>query len=440
MHRKIRVGGTYDDQTVTEVWGGNQVLNVGWTTPEWSSAKGAVKVVFTDAFSAVKPTSLYKWFYSFQELKAIKGLENLNTVDVTNMNATFANCKSLICLDVNSFDVSKVTNTTTMFSNCSSLETIFCNYVWSNVSNHETSDGMFFGCVKLKGAVEYDGAKVDGNMATYTQGYFTKTENKVLVLSDAADNSAVISKFDGIEGVKVTLGRTLSKDDKWNTICLPFDLTIEDSPLAGADVRKLTEATFSEGTLTLNFTEGSLTKMKAGTPYIIKWGNDTETPTLTNLEFTNMTIDAEKHDVSFDFDEEETTGITFIGTYTPVAIASDGDNTKLYIGDGNTLYWPNNEMTIGSQRAYFQLKGLEASTPTQSPTIRAFVLDFGDDSNGISSLDYGQRMMDNDGWYTLDGRKIVNRTREALGSSKKSVNRKLPKGLYIHGGRKVVVH
>ena len=69
----------------------------------------------------------------------------------------------------------------------------------------------------------------------------------------------------------VTLAaRTLYKDGAWNTICLPFDVTIAGSPLAGATARPLTAASISGSTLTLTFGD-AVTTLEAGTPYIIKW-------------------------------------------------------------------------------------------------------------------------------------------------------------------------
>jgi len=38
------------------------------------------------------------------------------------------------------------------------------------------------------------------------------------------------------------------------------------------------------------------------------------------------------------------------GTYAPVSIADGGDNTKLYLGSANKLYYPNAAMTIGTHR------------------------------------------------------------------------------------------
>ena len=58
-------------------------------------------------------------------------------------------------------------------------------------------------------------------------------------------------------------GRTLYKDGKWNTLCLPFDLTLSGSVLDGGDVTaKVLDSSGtsldSEGLLTLSFTDAPL--------------------------------------------------------------------------------------------------------------------------------------------------------------------------------------
>ena len=50
--------------------------------------------------------------------------------------------------------------------------------------------------------------------------------------------------------------------------------------------------------------------------------------------------------------------MSFIGTYDHVSIANDDDYTKLFVGSGNSIYWPDKTMTINPMRAYFQLNGI----------------------------------------------------------------------------------
>ncbi|MBR5102831.1 MAG: BspA family leucine-rich repeat surface protein, partial [Muribaculaceae bacterium] len=166
----IMSDGTWDGQNITQVWYGNNVTNVGWSTPGWNSVKDNVTcVVFDESFAAVKPKSCYSWFFSFKNLATIEGLSNLNTADVNNMNSMFLSCKALTTIDVNTFDVSKVTNATAMFRQCENLTTIYCDSTW----NISTSGSMFLGDTKLVGAVAYNSNYQGGNMANPVTGYFT---------------------------------------------------------------------------------------------------------------------------------------------------------------------------------------------------------------------------------------------------------------------------
>ena len=100
-------------------------------------------------------------------------------------------------------------------------------------------------------------------------------------LADNADNGTTISTNDG-KVANVTLqGRTLYADGDWNTLCLPFDVTLSSSPLARAVARPLNEASISGTTLNLTF-GGAVTTLMAGTPYIIKWPADSFTFTATS--------------------------------------------------------------------------------------------------------------------------------------------------------------
>jgi hypothetical protein len=253
-------------------------------------------------------------------------------------------------------------------------------------------------------------------------------------------NAGVITTYDN-QTVCVNLaGRTLYKDGAWNTLTLPFALSAEQiaaSDLAGADIRTLSTASFSGGTLTLNFTpetgEGAVTEITAGTPYIIKWADSNST--IKDPVFSGVTIDKTVRDKVCDLDDGYS--ISFCGTYEKLTY-NDDDPSILFIGAGNTLYYPLSGTSIGAQRAYFKLTGLEAkaSAPSEgsgngdmasSAPIRAFVLNFGEDgeAQGITTTNYTNFTNSSGAWYTLDGVKLD----------------KMPtrKGVYIMNGRKVVI-
>ena len=166
--------------------------------PAWADNREIQKVVFDSSFKDYKPTTTKGWFYTFEELETIEGIENLNTeqvtsmeymfyytqmletidlthfntANVTNMYGMFQGSPKLRTLDLSSFNTEKVTDMESMFSGCFALTTIYCNDDWNSGVVKKTS-GMFNACTNLKGAVAYDATKVDVSMANPTTGYFT---------------------------------------------------------------------------------------------------------------------------------------------------------------------------------------------------------------------------------------------------------------------------
>ncbi len=126
----------------------------------------------------------------------------------------------------------------------------------------------------------------------------------------------------------------------------------------------------------------------------------------------------------------ETDYVDFIGTYSPVSIYTN-ENTNLYLGADNKLYYPTaSDFQVNAFRGYFQLKGLTAGKPSnsQQASVRAFNLNFGDDDNAtgiISVHDSGFMVNGSDAWYTIDGRKLDGKPTQ--------------RGIYIHGGKKVMI-
>ena len=167
---------------------------------------------------------------------------------------------------------------------------------------------------------------------------------------------------------------------------------------------------FSGSTLTLNFEYA--TSIEAGKPYIIKW---TSGGNRTNPSFSNVIIENVNKAVATDY-------VTFAGFFSPVRLDAN-DKTVLYLGAGNKLYWPSANMTVGSCRAVFVLNGLTAGDPAAN--ARAFVLNFGDESTGITTTNYTNDTNSDGAWFTLDGRKL---------SQKPSQH-----GIYIKNGKKVVI-
>ncbi len=256
-------------------------------------------------------------------------------------------------------------------------------------------------------------------------------------LANDADNTATLTTWENKTCDMALTGRTLFKDGAWNTLCLPFSLSEEQiaaSDLAGATSMELdatgTYATdeqtgfdANDGTLYLYFKTASA--IEAGKPYIVKWasGSDLETPVFTSVTVTSTsagTVEAKNSGLNT---------VQFIGTYSPARLTPN-DKSNLFLDVENKLYYPNQANNddgnyyVNSCRAYFHVD-LDGSAG-----VRQFVLNFGDDevTTGISDAtrlnDKGQ--MINDRWYTLDGRKLDGQPTKC--------------GLYIHGGRMVVIN
>ena len=253
-----------------------------------------------------------------------------------------------------------------------------------------------------------------------TQIGTAETINIKLSLSDNKNNNTAVNNNDGVTTDVTLANRTLYKDGGWNTICLPFNVTLSGSVLDGADVRRLSSTEFSNGTLTLNFTdENKVTELEAGKPYIIRWasGENLVSPVFTSVTISNAT------------NNTSTTYVDFIGTTSPFDFTAN-DNTKLFVGSENKLYYPNADMTLGACRAYFQLKGLTAAD------VSGARMSFDEGNDEVTSLNLTPALSQGEGaWYTLDGRKVANGQKP---SQRHTLTERIAKGLYIHHGKKVV--
>ena len=271
---------------------------------------------------------------------------------------------------------------------------------------------------------DYGMLQVYGNGILYDGTYYVAPAT--VSLADNADNSTTISGANGYFADVTLQGRTLYKDGKWNTLCLPFDVTLAGSALNGATARPLTAASISGTTLNLTFGD-AVTTLVAGIPYIIKWtkadGYDQaseDARDIKNPVFNGVTID--KTDNSYDNGVSGEERVRFLGTYKSTTFDAE-DKSILFLGDANTLYYPLSGASLGAQRAYFKI-GKDGGSARQ---ITDFDIDFGDSSETTGILNSKISILNSSdaAWYTLDGRKLEGQPTK--------------KGLYLHGGRKVVI-
>ena len=174
---------------------------------------------------------------------------------------------------------------------------------------------------------------------------------------------------------------------------------------------------------TLNLTFGDAVEtLEAGVPYIIKWaeGENIVTPV-----FSGVTITAAEAGYStFTYGNYE---VSFLGTYSPETLAAN-TTSNLFMGSNNKLHFPTQEgYKVNACRAYFTIANADAN----AKGITGFVIDFGDgdieeSATGITTTDYTDCTDSSAaGWFSIDGRPL---------SGKPTA-----KGIYIHGGMKVVI-
>ena len=279
--------------------------------------------------------------------------------------------------------------------------------IWANVYDNMPD---YFGELLL----DYGFLKVYEGGLEYEEEYYVAS----ISLDDNADNSDLISlATEYIVDVTLT-DRTLYKDGKWNTLCLPFNVTLSGSVLDGATARPLTAASISGSTLNLTFGD-AVSTLVAGTPYIIKWASGAN---IENPVFCGVTID--ETDRSYDNGASGKGRVRFVGTYKSTAFDGE-DNSVLLMGGENKLYYPTTGAGIGAQHAYFKI-GENGVMLTRQLTD--FSIDFGenDETTGIiSTTNYTNSTNSTGAWYSIDGRKL---------DGKPTRN-----GVYVNNGRKVVI-
>jgi hypothetical protein len=275
-----------------------------------------------------------------------------------------------------------------------------------------------------------DGDGTHGGLVAYTEenNSYTKLNN---CLFDGSIIGAKTHSCGGLVGWSYVM-TTLN-----NCVCRPQSITLVSSSnnatfsrgynvivnncyysenLPGASGQGTAIGTMSNDDLVDALGDGWKIKDGKVIPGIMKYEySSIEIPTFTNVTITATT----PNDITPDGSGSDGS-VTFKGTFDPVAIGTGGDNTKLYLGSDNKLYWPSKAMSINAFRAYFQLNSDQASN------ARAFVLNFdGGEQTGITTTDFTNFTNSNDAWYDLSGRKL---------SGKPTT-----KGLYINNGKKVVI-
>ena len=258
-------------------------------------------------------------------------------------------------------------------------------------------------------------------------------------------NADIISTLDDGNTHTVALqNRIIYQDDEWSTLCLPFDVDLNDTydtPLENTTVMELdVDGTYdgyyadpegeyktgfdaSSGTLYLFFKEA--TSIKAGKPYLVKWeslgtGAEGIRAQYYNPVFNDVTINNSDEAQARSTVTSQDGKVSFCGSYAYQSWASE-NRSILFLGADSYLYWPLAGAHLGAFRAYFRLNGLTVAN------INSARWGFGDEGETTSLREMRNEELGvrNSDYYNLDGRKLNGKP--------------TTKGLYIHNGKKVVI-
>lgn len=224
-----------------------------------------------------------------------------------------------------------------------------------------------------------------------------------------------IKAFDGYRLMNVKLKRKFVADGGWYTLCLPFYRTMNQMKKAFGDEVEIYE--FSNATINVdNMVQLVFTPFSGsypivnGKPYLVRPSKDSG----DEIIFDRVNIH------SVDPNIVEHGGVRFVGTYDPMAFPKDDDNIYAFLKGSNGLDLAVDDGTggkINGTRCYFVL-------PSGVIALGKVVLS---ETDGVEAARQGGRNpSDDDTYYTLTGLRIHGKPTTS--------------GIYIHDGRKIVVH
>ena len=201
----------------------------------------------------------------------------------------------------------------------------------------------------------WNGVAASVNLAAATQTYFTVntiTFTKIdtstgLEFNDTDDNiEATLAPWAAsAASTDVTIHRTLYKDGYFNTLCLPFSLDASEvaTYFAGCELYAFENAEVNNG---LDLYIAETDAIEAGKPYLIRWA---VADNITVQTFSNVTITAAQGQAVGE-------GVQYVGSIGRTQLEINNQN-YLFVGENNTLYWPNTSNKMRAFRAYFIVSG-----------------------------------------------------------------------------------
>ena len=251
---------------------------------------------------------------------------------------------------------------------------------------------------------------------SYLVGDAVELQDYLLLDEMSNETDKLLEEYDQ-EGARVMLKRTL-RNDGWNTVCLPFDMTADEVEATfgtGTKVEELGNVGMTDGVCTLSFT--SVTDgMKAGVPYLVKPANTGSSYTLASRNISNTPSSVER-DVVIDGTNAT---ITLYGTFGRKMLGVD--DTDEYFTQDNTIYHvaDGQQIVMNGFRAY-----ITASEKAAAAMANARMIHGDGSTTALRLIEIGS---------TADGKQRV----YDLQGIEKRVNSAQQHGVYIKGGKKYV--
>lgn len=232
--------------------------------------------------------------------------------------------------------------------------------------------------------------------------------------SQTANNGTTIAAADASTSYDVTVQRTFVGDGGWYTLCLPFALTADDiaDTFKASEFYGFTSVTKNGNNETaLNFSK--VTTTEAGTPYLVMIPDGT---TIENPVFQGKAISSKEPKTITQTLADNAADYQFVGIYDSESL--ENKSTAHFVSaNGKSFVKPNGDGSM--------LKGLRAYFLMPTSTSNAKLGIAGQTTN-ISVLGSTKESA-NQLVFSIDGRRID------------SDKDRLPRGMYIVGGKKIVI-
>lgn len=223
-----------------------------------------------------------------------------------------------------------------------------------------------------------------------------------ITLDESEENNKIIDAHKG-EIVNALPLRTLVAD-KWNTFCLPFNISLENGKLCGVEA-EVREYDRMEGDVMM-FKEAK--EIVAGRSYLIRPKGEN----ITFKRFDNVRLTGPELEKSGD------ESFYMIGTYSNRTFSEEESSQYLFLNANAEFRHPKAGTTMKGMRAYFYC----------SPDVQASQMKVGftENSTDIKDIEQNNIQANSQRIHTINGTYV--------GTDKAA----LPKGIYIINGKKYI--